>query len=362
MTDTKGLQALSDFEAAACAALPAQTWGYYRSGADEESTLAENPDAWQRLRILPKVLVDVAQRSSATTVLGQPWSAPLAIAPTAFHGLAHPEKELATVRAAGAMGLPMILSTMSNTAVEEVVAAASAPVWFQLYVSRDRAASDDMVARVEAAGCQALVVTTDVPVLGRRRADEHVGFHLPDHLELPNMHGQTAMLKADPPRGHSAVADFTRRTLDPSLTFADIARFASRTRLPVVVKGVMRIDDARRALDHGAQAIVVSNHGGRQLDTVPATAEVVGEIAAAVGDRCEVLVDGGIRRGTDVFKALALGARAVLVGRPVLWGLAVDGEAGARRVLEILCDEFDRTLALTGCASVEDIRRDQVRG
>ena len=355
------LQSTKDFEAAARERLPEATWGYYSSGADDERTLAENRAAWSRIRILPNVLVDVTRRSTASTALGQEIAAPLAIAPMAFHRLACEDGELATVRAAGACGVPMVLSTMSNVAVEDVVAAATAPVWFQLYVSKDRAASDDVVARAEAGGCSALVVTVDVPVLGRRRADERVGFHLPDHLELPNLHGLQVGVTTPPPKGHSAIADFTKRTLDPSLSFADIERFASRTRLPVVVKGVLRADDARKAFDHGARAVVVSNHGARQLDTVPATAEVVGEIASAVGNQGEVWVDGGIRAGTDMFKALALGARAVLVGRPVLWGLAVDGQSGAERVLSLLLDEFDRTLALAGCPTVAEIRPDHVR-
>jgi 4-hydroxymandelate oxidase len=348
---------LEQYQQAAAGRLPPEAFGYYRSGADSELTLAENEAAWRRLSILPSILVDVSARSTATTVLGEPWEFPVAVAPMALQGMAHPEGELATARAAGASGTVMILSTMSNRPVEEVVAASAGPVWFQLYVSRDRSETDDLVARVEDAGCSALVVTADVPVLGRREADVHLGFRLPDELELPNIAGRGQALHESPPRGHSALADFADRTLDPALSFRDIERFAARTRLPVLLKGVMRAGDALRAFEHGARGIIVSNHGGRQLDTVPATARVLPDIVDAVADRGEVLVDGGIRRGTDVFKALALGARAVLLGRPALWGLAVEGEAGVRRVLGLLRDELDRAMALAGCPNVAAIGR-----
>lgn len=352
---------LRDFEAAAAERLSAAALGYYRSGADEEITLVENEAAWQRLQIHPRVLVDVSKRDLTTEVLGQKLSFPVVVAPLACQAMAHPEGELATVRAAGAVGTAMVLSTISNTSVEQVAAASSGPVWFQLYVSRERTEAHELVARVEEAGCSALVVTADVPVLGRREADVHSGFRLPDDLELPNLAGGGRSLREAPAKGHSALEEHVSRALDPSLSWKDIEQFASRTRLPVLVKGILRADDARRAFDHGARGIVVSNHGGRQLDTVPATAQVLGEIVEAVADRGEVLVDGGIRKGTDVFKALALGARAVLLGRPVLWGLAVDGEAGVRRVLEMLRDEFDRALTLAGCPSPRACRPDMVR-
>jgi 4-hydroxymandelate oxidase len=334
-------------------------WGYFRSGADSELTLAANPAAWQSLRLMPRMLVDVSSRDLSTTVLGQDLAFPVLVAPTAFQRMAHPDGELATARAVASTGTIMVLSTISNTPVEQV-AATGANTWFQLYVHRDREISRALVRRVEDAGCRALVVTVDTPLLGRREADVRTGFRMPGHLRLPNMEEQGRALQADSTSQGSALAQYAADSLDPSMTWADIERFAADTPLPVVVKGVLRVDDARRAVDHGARAVVVSNHGGRQLDTVPATAEVIEGIVDAVGDRCEVLVDGGLRRGTDVLKALALGARAVLVGRPVLWGLAVNGKAGVQDVLQILREELDRAMALSGCPDLGHCTRDLV--
>jgi 4-hydroxymandelate oxidase len=251
----------------------------------------------------------------------------------------------------------MILSSLSNTRVEEVCAAASGPVWFQLYVYRDRGATAALVARAEAAGARALVLTVDAPLLGRRERDVRNRFALPPGLRVENMSaagygdvGERAI--------ESGLAGYVAERLDPSLGWKDIAWLRSITKLPVLVKGLVRPDDARRAVDHGASGVVVSNHGGRQLDGSPATASVLGPVADAVAGRIEVLVDGGVRRGTDVLKALALGARAVLLGRPILWGLATGGEEGALGVLEAMRDELDQAMALAGCASVGDATRD----
>ncbi|HKI06405.1 MAG TPA: alpha-hydroxy acid oxidase [Thermoanaerobaculia bacterium] len=354
---------LFDLEAIAREKLPRDAYDYYASGAHDEVTLRENRAAYDRLSLAYRVLVDVSRREMATTVLGQPVSMPLLVAPTAFHRLACPEGELATVRAAGAAGTVMILSTLSTTAVEEVVAAASGPVWFQLYVYRDRQATEGLVRRAEAAGCQALVLTVDAPFLGRRERDVRNRFRLPPGLAVANMlpagYGDVPPAIAD-----SGLAAYFAYLLNPSLSWPDVAWLQSLTSLPVVVKGIVRPDDALRAAEAGAAGIVVSNHGGRQLDTAPATIDVLPEIAdalAARGHKIEILMDGGVRRGTDVLKALALGARAVLLGRPILWGLAADGEAGAAWVLRLLRDELDLAMALAGAPTLADITRDLVR-
>jgi len=275
--------------------------------------------------------------------------------------MACPDGELATVRAAGAAGTVMILSTLSTTRIEDVVAAASGPVWFQLYVYRDRGATEALVRRVEAAGATALVLTVDAPLLGRREADVRNAFRLPAGLTVENMLA-TPGERVDAVAGDSGLAAYVAELLDPSLTWKDVEWLRSVTSLPVLVKGIVRADDARRAVEHGAAAIVVSNHGGRQLDTAPATIEVLPRIADAVGGEVELLLDGGVRRGTDVVKAIALGAKAVLVGRPLLWGLAVGGEAGAGQVLSILREEIDLALALCGCPSVTEVGGDLLTG
>jgi 4-hydroxymandelate oxidase len=305
------------------------------------------------------VLVDVSKRSQATTVLGMPSSMPVLIAPTAFHKMACDDGELATVRAAGTAGVPMILSTLSNTPMEEVVAASSTPVWFQLYVYKDRGATAALIGRAKAAGCQAIVLTVDAPLLGTRERDRRNRFRLPSHLSVANL---TAAGKQHlPDADDSGLAAYVARQLDPALSFDDLAWLRAQSELPLIVKGVVRPDDAVKCAERGAAAIVVSNHGGRQLDTSPATIDVLPEIADAIGDRAQIFVDGGVRRGTDVIKALALGARAVLIGRPILWGLATAGQGGAERVLSILREEIDLAMALAGCPDVAAIGRDLVR-
>jgi len=351
---------LDELEQLARERLSKMAYDYYASGARDEGTLRENVAAWRRIPLNHRVMVDVSKRDLSTTVLGIPVSMPVLIAPTAFHRLACDAGELATARAAARSRTVMILSSLSNTGVEEVCAAgAGAPLWFQLYVYRDRRATEALVARAEAAGVMAIVLTVDAPLFGRRERDVRNRFHLPEGLRVENM---TAAGHADvPERGaESGLAAYIAEKLDPSLTWKDVAWLRSVTRLPVIVKGIVRPDDAVRALDHGASAVVVSNHGGRQLDGSPATAAVLGSIVDAVRGRVEVLVDGGVRRGTDVLRALSLGARAVLLGRPILWGLAVAGEEGAHGVLEAVRDELDHSMALAGCARLSDATRDLV--
>jgi 4-hydroxymandelate oxidase len=350
---------LHELEQLAREKLTAMAYGYYASGALEEHTLRENVAAWARIAIHYRTLVDVSARDASTTVLGTRVSMPVLVAPTAFHALACTDGERATVRAAAGAGTVMCLSSLSNTRIEEVCATANGhPVWFQLYVYRDRAATAALVARAEAAGARAIVLTVDAPLLGRRERDVRNEFHLPEGLRVENMSAATGLAEVELRAASSGLAAYFAEKLDPSLTWKDVAWLRSISRLPIVVKGLVRPDDARRAVDHGASAIVVSNHGGRQLDGSPATATVIGPIADAVQGRIEVLVDGGVRRGADVLRALALGARAVLIGRPILWGLATAGEQGARAVLETFRAEIDQAMALAGCARVTDVTRD----
>ncbi len=354
---------LLELEELARGVLPRMTFDYYAGGADGEVTLADNLAAFERRRIAYRVLAGVGEIDLAATILGERLAMPVLIAPTAFHRLAHPEGETATARAAGAAGTAMILSTLSNTPVEEVVAATPGPVWFQLYVYRDRGATRALVERVEAAGCRALVVTVDNPRLGRRERDIRNRFHLPGDLAVAN-------LTADgygglPPVAEgSGLAAYVGSMLDPNLTWDDFDRFASWTRLPILLKGIVRADDAVRAAERGAAGIVVSNHGGRQLDGSVATLDALAPIADALaglgGAAPELLLDGGVRRGTDVLKALALGARAVLLGRPVLWGLALGGGDGVTRVLSMLRTELELAMALAGARNVGEVTRDLI--
>ncbi len=356
----RGVLNLSELEALARERLSPMAYDYYASGALDEHTLRENVAAWSRVAVHHKALVDVSRRDLSTLALGIPLAMPILVAPTAFHRLACDDGEAATARAASRAGTVMILSSLSNTRVEDVCRAAEAlagAVWFQLYVYRDRGATAALVARAEAAGARALVLTVDAPLLGRREKDVRNRFVLPAGLRVENM---TAAGLGDVDRREldSGLAAYFEEKLDPSLEWKDVAWLRSLTRLPVVLKGLVRPDDALRAIDSGVSAIVVSNHGGRQLDGAPATATVLGPIADKVQGRGEVFVDGGVRRGGDVLKALALGARAVLIGRPILWGLAVAGEEGALGVLQTLRDELDHAMALAGCARLSDITKE----
>jgi isopentenyl diphosphate isomerase/L-lactate dehydrogenase-like FMN-dependent dehydrogenase len=284
-------------------------------------------------------LIDVSERDPGTTLLGRRRPHPILVAPTAYHRLAHPEGEEATARGAAAAQAIFCLSSLATAGPSDVAAAAPDGVrWFQLYVFRDRGVSRELLDAAIESGYEAIVVTVDLPVLGIRERDVRSQYVIPDTLI-----GRSAM------RGRGSFSMLQiGELIDPTLTWADVEEFASGCGLPVLVKGVLTPEDARLAAEHGAAGVVVSNHGGRQLDTVPAGADALPAVAEAVGDRLDVIVDGGIRRGTDVLKALALGARAVMVGRPVVWGLAVDGENGVRTVLELLLAEFDVTLALAG--------------
>jgi 4-hydroxymandelate oxidase len=350
---------LADVERLAADRLPRAALDYYASGADDEVTLRRNRAAFEARALYPRVLVDVARVDPSTTALGTPLPMPVLVAPTAFHRLAHPDGEAGTARGAGAAGVPMILSTLATMSVEEVAAAATGPLWFQLYIFKDRGATRALVDRVVAAGCRALVLTVDAPVIARRDRDARNGFSLPPELGLANLPAAGAATPAGE-RTHGGVAGVFADYLDPSVTWRDLDWLAAQTRLPIVLKGIHRADDAVRSVDHGARAIVVSNHGGRQLDGAVASLDALPPIAAAVDGRVELYVDGGVRRGTDVVKALALGARAVLLGRPILWGLAVGGDRGVARVLGMLREELERAMALCGAPTVAAIDRSLV--
>jgi 4-hydroxymandelate oxidase len=349
---------LADIESAARERLTALAYEYYVGGANDEVTVRENRLAFERLTLRYRVLVDVSKRSTKTTVLGTPVDVPVLVAPTAFQRLACDDGELATARAAAAAGTVMILSTAATQTIEDI-GAIEGPKWFQLYVYTDRGLTKALVERAEACGMRAIVLTVDAPVLGRRERDLRNRFHLPDGIRLANVPSSGSVPM---PTGHgeSGLAHHFASGIDASLTWRDVEWLRSLTTLPVLIKGIVRGDDADRAVDHGASGIIVSNHGGRQLDTAIPTIRALPEVVEAVHGRVEVLLDGGVRRGTDVIKAIALGARAVLLGRPVVWGLAADGEQGARRVLDLLRAEIDLAMALCGCPSITDITRDLV--
>jgi len=347
---------LSEFETLARERLPQMVYDYYAGGAEDEVTVRENPRAWERLRLRPRMLAGVGARDLKTTVLGDPIAFPILAAPCAFNAMSHPDGELAVARATAALGTIQILSTVANYSIEQVAAASQGLRWFQLYVFKDRGVTRMLIERAEKAGYRALCLTVDVPVLGRRERDVRNRFGLPDGLSLKNLE-QVALEKMGSIGAGSALGKYFADNIDPSLTWEDVDWLASATKLPIAIKGILTADDARIALEHGVKAIIVSNHGGRQLDGALTGCDALPEVADAVNGRAEILVDGGIRRGTDVVKALALGARAVLIGRPYLWGLAVNGEAGVRQIFEMLRDEFDAAIALVGCAKISDIHR-----
>lgn len=362
MDDSQTLLNLAEFESAAATRLPRMVFDYYAGGAGDEVTLRTARAAWDAIQIRYRVLRDVSSRTLTTTVLGDALAFPLMVAPMAFQRLAHADGELATARAAAAAGVGMILSTLATTSIEDVRAAAAGPLWFQLYIYRDRGASRALVERAERAGCTALVLTVDSPLLGRRERDVRNAFRVTDDFTVPNLTGdpRAALAAAGAHGGGSALARFVETHWDSSISWRDVEWLRSVTRLPVLVKGIVRGDDAALALEHGAAGVIVSNHGGRQLDTSVASARALPEVADAMDGRGALLVDGGIRRGTDVIKALALGAHAVLLGRSVLWGLAIGGQRGVAQVLELLRAETDLALALAGCRSPRELTRDFV--
>lgn len=346
-----GLFDVPDFERAAKARLSPMAWDYMSGAAADELTLRWNHEAYGRLRLMPRALVDVSQLDTRVRLLGRELPFPILLAPTAYHKIFYPAGEIATVQGANAAEATLVVSTSATTSLEDVATASTQPLWFQLYVQPDRGFTRELVQRAAAAKYEALVVTVDTPVLGPRYREIRSRFSLPPGMERPNLKGIGGGGAANRPDEKQIYST----TLDPKLTWKDIDWLRSLTGLPVLLKGILNPDDADRAARAGVAGIIVSNHGARNLDTAPATIDALPAVTAKVAGRVPVLVDGGIRRGTDILKALALGANAVLVGRPYLYGLAVQGAPGVTRVVNILRREFEMAMALTGRPTIASI-------
>lgn len=352
----EGVFSLADHEHHARQKISEAVWAYFNGGAADEITLHANARAWQDLELLPRVMRTLAGGHTRIELLGRTLAHPVLVAPMAYQSLAHPLGELATALAAAALGAGLVLSTQASTRLEHVARAylpdpGRGPLWFQLYLQPDRGFTQELVQRAESAGFEALVLTVDAPVSGVRDAERRSGFLLPPHVSAVNLQGMPqAPASTSSPRRSALFDDL----LAHAPTWEDVAWLRSITRLPVLLKGVVHPDDARQALGCGAAGLIVSNHGGRTLDTVPATAALLPRVLQAVAGDAPVLVDGGIRRGTDVLKAMALGASAVLIGRPVLHGLANAGATGVAHVLRLLRDELEVAMALTGCRTLAD--------
>jgi len=344
-----------EFEAVARKKLPKMVFDYYASGAEDQYTLKLNRTAFEEYRLKPRILVDVSKQDLSTTVLGHKLTMPIMVAPTAMQKMAHPEGELATARAAASMGTAMTLSSWATSSVEEVNSVGPGLRFFQLYVYKNRTVVEQLVRRAEKAGFKAIALTVDTPRLGRREADIKNRFVLPPGLTLKNFEGLD--LGTMSKTSDSGLASYVAGQIDRSLTWKDIQWLQTITSLPIFVKGVMSAADTKLAIRHGAQGIIVSNHGARQLDYVCATIQALEEVVIASEGKIPVFLDGGVRRGTDVLKALALGAKGIFIGRPVVYGLASSGEAGVKKVLTMLRDELELAMALVGCPSVKDINR-----
>ena len=347
---------LADHEAHARQHLDDNAWAYFSGGAADEITLRANRTAWSDLSLWPRVLRPLAGGHTRVNLLGRTLEHPILLAPVAYQRLAHPDGERASAYAAAALGAGMVLSTQASVSLEAVAQAVRpdpgrGPLWFQLYLQHDRGFTQALVQRAESAGYEALVLTVDAPSSGVRDRERRAGFRLPPGVGAVNLAGLQAPSTFRPRPGQSALFD---DLLHHAPTWDDIAWLQSITRLPVLLKGVLHPADARLAVSVGAAGLIVSNHGGRTLDTAPATASALPRVVQAVGGALPVMVDGGIRRGTDVLKAMALGASAVLVGRPAIWGLANAGAAGVAHVLRLLRDELEIAMALTGCATLAD--------
>ncbi len=343
------IASVCDYEPLAREHLDPGVWAYLAGGAADEITLRENRLAFERWKILPRLLRNLSGGNTRLNLLGKTFPHPVFLAPTAFHRMFHPEGEIATALGASAMEAGMVVSTSATFPVEDIARAASSPLWFQLYIQPDRAFTLDLVRRVEAAGCQALVVTADAPLSGLRNREQRSGFCLPPGIEAVNLRGMQPV----PPSGKI----FGSPLLDNAPTWKDLAWLQSETRLPVLLKGVLHPDDAGMAIEQGISGIILSNHGGRTLDTAPAALDALPAVAERIAGRVPLLMDGGIRRGSDVFKALALGADAVMIGRPALHGLAAAGAIGVAHILRILRSELEMTMALAGCPDLLSITR-----
>ena len=346
---------LADFEPLAKRRVTSMAWNYLCGGAGDEITLRRNREAYDGIFLQPRVLRDVSRIDSTLKLLGASMPFPVLLAPVASQKIMHREGEIATARAAGNAGVTMVVSSFATTSIEDVARVATAPLWFQLYVHPDRNFTRELVGRAEAAGCRALCLTVDTAVLGARNREARTVFRLPPGIFAENLRS-LGNQSASVSHGHADKTDkIYSPGMDASLSWRDVDWLRSITKVPIVLKGILGVEDARLAVEHGASAIIVSNHGGRNLDTVPATIEALPGIADAVGGQIEILVDGGIRRGTDIIKALAFGARAVLIGRPYIWGLAANGANGVTQVLDILHRELLAAMALCGVTSLGEI-------
>lgn len=357
------LVCISDYEQHAKSVLPKSVYDYYRSGANDQETLADNIAAFSRWKLYPRMLRNVAEVDLSTSVLGQRVSMPICAAATAMQCMAHVDGELATVRACRSLGTGMMLSSWSTSSIEDVAeAGCEALRWLQLYIYKDREVTKQLVQRAERMGYKAIFVTVDTPYLGNRFDDVRNRFMLPPQLRLKNFETNNLAFSSKEDFGdNSGLAVYVAKAIDASISWEDVKWLRGLTSLPIVAKGILRGDDAREAVKHGLDGILVSNHGARQLDGVPATIDALPEIVEAVEGKVEVFLDGGVRKGTDVLKALALGAKAVFVGRPIIWGLASQGEKGVQDVLEILKEEFRLAMALSGCQNVKVIDKTLVR-
>lgn len=351
---------IEDLHALARSRLSAPVYGYYAGGAGDEHTLRDNIDALTRVKIAHRCMVDITRSTTRTSLLGLDLSMPIILAPTALHRMAHEDGEIATARASAEADTLMTLSTISSVPLEDVAAAApDGKRWFQLYLFNTPNRTEELIGRAEDAGYGAIVLTADAPILGRRERDLRLGFTLPEGVHA--VHFDLTPRAAAAAATTSTVATIGAFIHQPDLAWGHLAWIRERTRLPIVVKGIVRGDDADRAVAEGIAAVWVSNHGGRQLDTSIATADALPEVVAAVGGRAPIIMDGGIRRGTDVLKALAMGADAVAVGRAQLWGLASGGQEGLALALRMLRDEFTQAMALAGARTLDEITSDLLR-
>lgn len=344
---------LADLEALGRSKLDQNALEYYQSGANDEITYQANHDSYKQIKLRPRVLVDVAQIDTSTSILGLPIDSPVGIAPTAFHGLAHPEAEQATARAAMNTGTIYTLSTLSNTPMDAIGTIAAGRFWFQLYLCIDREISKNMIKQAEVAGAKALVFTVSAPYVGRREVNERHRFALPNHLGIPNIGPRQILDQSESDTG-SQLVNYFQAWVEKSFTWRDIGWIREQTNLPIVLKGILTAEDAKLAVEHDCH-IWISNHGGRQLDTAITTIEALPEIAEVVTKQVEIYLDGGITRGTDVIKALALGANAVFLGRAALWGLAAAGQEGVEQTLKLLNNEVQLAMALCGKQNIKQI-------
>jgi|TARA_B110000263_G_scaffold246107_1_gene256666 isopentenyl diphosphate isomerase/L-lactate dehydrogenase-like FMN-dependent dehydrogenase len=351
---------LSELENLAKKQIEPTAFDYIASGANDEITLNNNVEAYKKIQLLPRRLSSNANPITKINIIGQDMSYPIIIAPTAFHGLANKKAENATAQAAQQTDTTMVLSTLSNTTIEDA-AQSNANMWFQLYIFKDKKITLELIKKAESSNYKALVITIDAPILGKRERDIRNEFHLPNHLSIANLTEHMQEAELGQLKSASSLEQFFKEQLDNSLSWKDIDWLSSQTKLPILLKGILHPDDAKLALQAKVSGIIVSNHGGRQLDTAISTIEALPGIAKIINKEIPLLIDGGIRRGSDILKAIALGADAVLIGRPIIWGLADDGINGIKDVINFLRDELKQSMQLVGCKNINDLTAEIIR-